>query len=50
MLTNTNESGKHSAPPEMKHGMYFIFSTLKGKDLTKEKNEIGFVLFCASYL
>lgn len=35
----------------LKWRMLFIsfFSTLKGGDLTKQKNEIGFVPFCASY-
>lgn len=50
MLTKANENGKCSAPPEMNHGMYFIFSTLQGEVLSKEKNEIGFVSFCAYYL
>lgn len=29
----------------MKQGIYFISSSLKGGDLTKKKNEIGFVPF-----
>lgn len=33
----------------MKHGISFFFSTLKGGDLIKENNVIGFVPFCASY-
>jgi len=50
VLPKANGRGRCSAPSEMKYGMYFIFSTLKGGDLTKEKNEIGFVCFCASFL
>lgn len=43
MLTKANEAGKCSAPPEMKHGISFIFSSLKGRDMIKENNKIGFV-------
>lgn len=33
MLNKANESDKCSAPPETKHGISFIFSSLKGGDL-----------------
>lgn len=47
MLTKANESSKHSAPLKMKHGIYFIFNTLKSGDLTKEKK---LVWICVYYL
>lgn len=50
MLTKANDNAKCSAPPETKHGISFIFSSLKGRDIIKENNEIGLVPFCVSYL
>lgn len=46
VLTKANESGKCSAPPETRHGISFIFSFLKGRNMIKENNEIGSVPLC----